>query len=419
MKLRSVFGGTSLLLLAFPAGTPAQTPQDFFRDDTVKEIRLAVAPADWRTLQERYLEDTYYPADFEWNGIAIPRIGIKSRGSGSRSPIKPSLNLDFSRYSSSQRFLTMKSFILRNLSQDASMMHERLTLLLFARAGLPSLRSVHTRLYINGEYFGLFLAVEPIEKRFLATRVGEDTGYLYQMQWTGTGYAFEYLGGDPDLYVPRLFEPKTREDAPDAGYLVEMIRTMNQAPDSEFAAAVGKYIDLPAFVSHVAAEQFLAEADGVLGESGMTNFYFYRRSADDRSLFFVWDKDGTFNNSYWSIWNNTERNVLMRRSLGVPELRRRFLDTVFAPPKRRKVRVDGSPPKSSECTHRSASRRWKILTVFAWWPRRSRGVRPGRSKNGWRDYAFSRENGETKCGSNSSRRATRFRARLWPWRRGM
>jgi uncharacterized protein (TIGR03437 family) len=62
----------------------------------------------------------------------------------------------------------------------------------------------------------------------------------------------------------------------------------------------------------------------------MTNFYFYRRMADDRGLFLVWDKDQTFANPEWSIWQNTAQNVLLRRALQVPELKKRYFETLGA-----------------------------------------------------------------------------------------
>lgn len=50
--------------------------------------------------------------------------GIRSRGRGSRSGTKPGLRVDFDRYASDQTFLGLKSFILDNLTQDPSGVHE-------------------------------------------------------------------------------------------------------------------------------------------------------------------------------------------------------------------------------------------------------------------------------------------------------
>jgi uncharacterized protein (TIGR03437 family) len=209
------------------------------------------------------------------------------------------------------------------------MVHERLTERMFARMGLPHSREAHAKVFVNGEYVGLYMLVEPIDKRFLASRFGEDTGFLYEFSWTGASYNFEYLGDNPGTYVPTMFEPKTREDNPEPEYLIEMIRTINQEPDDTFVVAVRRFLDLDTFLVHVAVEQFMSEWDGILGFAGMTNFYLYRRDTDNAFVFLVWDKDNTFSSSDRSLWENSTNNVLMRRLMAVPELKQRYLTAVM------------------------------------------------------------------------------------------
>lgn len=157
-----------------------QTIDDLFDDSILQEIRIQMDAADWRTLHENYLANTWYPCTVEWREIRLEKVSIRSRGSGSRNPIKPALGLDFTRNDPAQRLLTLKSLILRNFAQDPSMVHERLTERMFARMGLPHSREAHTKVFLNDEYVGLYMLVEPIDKRFLASRFGEDTGFLYE-----------------------------------------------------------------------------------------------------------------------------------------------------------------------------------------------------------------------------------------------
>ncbi|MCC6362271.1 MAG: CotH kinase family protein [Bryobacterales bacterium] len=283
-------------------------------------------PTDWRSIHDHFLDNTYYRCEFQWRDIHLPNVGVRSRGSGTRNAIKPNLGFDFSRYTSSQRFLGLKSLVTRNFAQDSSMVHEHLAMKLFQRMGLPYERTAHARLYVNEEYVGLYLLVEPVDSRFLQHHFGEDTGYLFEYSWTGEAYNFEYLGEDPSLYVPSPFEPKNHESDPQPEALVEMIRQMNQSRDAEFAHTMERYLDPGAFLTHVAVEQYLAEFDGILGFAGMANFYLYRRTADNRWMFIVWDKDNTFHDWQRDINDNTAENVLVRRALAVPEWRRLYLE---------------------------------------------------------------------------------------------
>ena len=318
-----------VITLALCINTRAQTTatiDDFFDGSAVQEIRLSMLPSDWLSLKEHFELDTYYPCQMQWKEMIIKDAAVRSRGTGSRNPIKPGLGVDFSKYVPAQRFLGMKSFVMRNSADDPSMLHERLTMGMFQALGLPFLRTAHAKLYVNDAFEGLYLLVEAIDTRFLNGRFGESNGYLFEAKLTG--FNWEYLGDNPDLYVPAPFEPKNHESDPQAAWIVGMIRAINFSSDEEFAAAAGRYLDMDAFLAHLAVEQYLVEWDGILGELGANNYYFYRREADDRGIFLVWDKEVTFALVNASIWRNTDKNVLARRALEVPQFRNRYLETV-------------------------------------------------------------------------------------------
>src|SRR5207245_2223382 len=154
-----------------------------------------------------------------------------------------------------------------------SMMKDRLVMELFAKMGEPASREVHTRLYVNDEYAGLYSILESVDKDFLKRNFGENDGYLYEYNYAAN-YHFEYLGSDPALYSPKFFSPQTHETNPKPEPIEAMIRTMNTASDADFASAMAPYLDLQLFMKHLAIEDFMSETDGIL--TGMNNFYFYR-----------------------------------------------------------------------------------------------------------------------------------------------
>src|SRR5262249_19115251 len=130
-RLRVLVLSASLVLTASSAAVaqvaPAPDPADPFFDDTVlHDIFITINSRDWEGLKEHFLENTYYPCDFKWKGITVRNIGIRSRGTGSRSGTKPGLRVDFDRYTTDQKFLGLKSVILRNNTQDETGMRERI-----------------------------------------------------------------------------------------------------------------------------------------------------------------------------------------------------------------------------------------------------------------------------------------------------
>lgn len=315
-------------LTAFPA--PAQTAAPLFDDSQVQDIYLTVDPKNWQTLRENYLLDTHYPADFTWNGFTLQRVSIRSRGSGSRSPEKPNLLVTFNRYDSQQRFLGLTAVQLKANNQDASLLREVLAMKLFRRMGIPAPLEAPARLFVNGEFFGAYTLVENMDEGFLQRNFGETSGYLYDWQENRTdGYHFEYLGPDPALYVPTMWDPKTNKSNPDAAGIVAMVEAVNQAPDADFVRAVSPYLDLKQFMNYLATENLLDDYDGFLGRVfGMNNLYFYRPPDRGPGLFTPWDKDGTFDWEQRSIFDGVNQNVLARRAMAVPELRRTYLAAI-------------------------------------------------------------------------------------------
>ena len=153
----------------------------------LQEVRLLINSKDWNALRTNYLDNTYYPCDFTWNGITVRNVGIRSRGLGSRNSTKPGLRVDFDRYSSQQKFLGLKSVILDNVTQDPSSMKERLTTMFLAKMGQPASRETHARLHVNNQYFSLYVIVESIDKDFLSGRLARTTATCSSTTTSTTG----------------------------------------------------------------------------------------------------------------------------------------------------------------------------------------------------------------------------------------
>src|SRR5262245_41707906 len=187
----------------------AQTADDLFNRDTVHEIRLSMNSRDNRELRDNYEENTYYTADLSWRGLRVRNAGVRSRGQGSRNPVKPSLHVDFDRYTTGQTFLGLRSLILDSNWDDPSLLAERAAMAFFERLGEPAPRESYCRLYINDVYQGLYTVVEAVDSSFLARTYESAQGYLfqfdYQRRWRG-----EYLGDDLAAYKS-FFDSETHE----------------------------------------------------------------------------------------------------------------------------------------------------------------------------------------------------------------
>jgi len=247
--------------------------------------------------------------------------------------------VDFDRYTSGQRFLGLKSFVLRNNTQDQTNLHERLSMQLFRRMGAEASRETHAKMFVNNEYAGLVTVVESVDKDFLKRSLGEDSGYLYKYDYPtdGTPYYFEDRGSDGAAYVPLPFKPETNETDPRPEFIAQWVQTVNQASTAAFQSSVGEYIDFDKFIRHVAVEVFIGDYDGFIGNYGINNFYVYRFNNQKRFQMIPWDKSEAFKaTADSSIFHNlndvpdAQKNRLMARILSFPELYAKYLDTLQA-----------------------------------------------------------------------------------------
>ena len=303
----------------------AQTTDDLFSTATLQRLDLEVHSSDWAKLQENFQTNTYYPADFVWNGQTVRNVGIRSRGRGSRNAHKPGLKIDFDRYSTNQKFLGLKSLVLDNLTQDPSGIHETVSMRFYQRLGIPTPRETHVRLYVRGEYIGLYALVESIDKQFLARTygiIGEDTqndGWLYEFVWQ-ENWQFTDLGTDVAAIKLR-FDATTHESKSDEDkyrQLQELITLANQTPVERFVEVIGPRFDLPGFIRFVAAQAFLGDTDGFLGAFGVNNFYLYRLENKIQHVLIAWDTDNTFWGPTFPV-RPDDTNVLMQKLMRIPE----------------------------------------------------------------------------------------------------
>jgi spore coat protein CotH len=326
-----------VLWTASATSAGAQTQEQFFDDTRVHDVRLTISSRDWETLKARAHEDVYYPADLRWQGITIRNVGIRSRGSGSRSGVKPGLRVDINRYLVDQDFLGLKAFVLDNVLTDASIVREAVAMKLYARLGLIVPREAPARLFINDEYVGAYVIVEAVDRTFVSRVFGEgegdveDGGYLFEYRWTRS-YGFEYLGDRLESYAA-LFQPRTREtDSIVALFrpFEQLVRLVNESSPDRLVTDVGPLLDLRTFVRLLAAQNFLGELDGFVGNWGMNHFYLYRFRVEQPAQLVPWDADHTFSlPADLPIDHSLDTNVLTRGVMAVPALRRLYLEALL------------------------------------------------------------------------------------------
>jgi spore coat protein H len=321
----------TLVLSSSAVSVAAQTTDDLFDPSTVNDLHLWINARDLDQLRLTYTENTYYQADMEWGGMRVRNAAVRSRGNATRNPHKPGLRVDFNRYATGQRFLGLTSLILDNLVQDPGFIREGAVMSMFARMGLAAPREAYVRLFINGAFEGVYAVVEPMDADFLERTTGDRGGYLFDYEWVHPFHT-EYLGEDLEPYKAR-FKPETKQSAGDVTLYApihDLFAEINRPDDGAWREHVEQLLDVPHFLMHVAVEQFVSEADGLMGNWAMNNFYLYRPGDSTRHQILPWDRDGSFQVIDSSIMLRTAEHHLFQRLIAYDDLRETYLQAIEA-----------------------------------------------------------------------------------------
>jgi len=318
----------SLLALTLLAAAPSARAGDPMFDPTrLHELRIVMDPNDWTSLQREFLSNQYYAANFSLDGQILQQVGIRSRGKGSRSGVKPGLLIDTNKYVANQEFNGVKKLVLDNIIQDNTFLKEPLAYTVFEAMGIASPQIAYTRVTVNDQYWGVYWLIENIDKNFLEKRFGEKEGNLYKLEYV-EDYRFTDKGTDPRGYFP-IFKPES-PDNPDGTGLVKFVQTANSAPEAGFAAAMAPFLDVDKFLTYIAVENAIAEQDGFLGLQGMNNFYVYQFAGTTKFQFIPWDQDTSFVSSDFPVMQRVDTNVLTKKLLADPAKKQVYLDAIKA-----------------------------------------------------------------------------------------
>ena len=277
----------------------AQTEGDqFFGAWTVHEIRLHFnQPGYWDSLTQNYTLDVYMPCDVTVDGISYPQCGAKFKGNSSyNNPSrKKPFRIDFAEYVPDQAHDGLKKIVLNNGFKDPTLLREKLMLDFLNAHGIAAPRATFARLFINDRYWGLYSAVEDVNKTFLKDRFGNKGGNLFKGDPHGT---LNWKGNDQSLYQGD-YELKTNEDVNDWSDLLRLLDILNNTPAAQLADSLGRYLNLDSWAGYWAAHNLFVNLDSYIGSGH--NYFLYHNTETDRFEWITWDVNEAFGNFQMGI----------------------------------------------------------------------------------------------------------------------
>lgn len=256
-------------------------------------------PNYWDSLMIYYLQgdEQYIPATVIANGRTFNNVGVRFKGNSSftHPNNKKSFRLSFNEFVSGQKWNGLKGIHLNNCWNDPTLMREKLHLDFCKNAGIHAPRANFARLCINDTLFAFYSMIEHVDKIFLDTHYGDDSGILFKaVDGRDTGgvqyYSdFCWYGSDSTAYFDR-YELKTDESPIAWGKLVKYLDTLNHTPTP--STTLPSIANLNPFYKAMTADILLGNLDSYVSTS--RNFYFYFHPATNKMEWIIWDVSLTF-----------------------------------------------------------------------------------------------------------------------------
>ena len=231
------------------ASTAGYTSRIF---DPSRVHTIDIVMEDWDTFIENCTDEEYADCTVMIDGESWRNVAIRAKGNTSLSSVESygndrySFKIEFDHYDDALNYYGLDKLCLNNIIQDNTYMKDFLTYRLMDAFGVDAPLCSYAYITVNGEDWGLYLAVEGVEESFLKRNYGNDYGQLYKPDSTNMGGGrgngrefnmeeFDHSAAQP---APPDFKPEIGRDEPsvsisdDNGRMPEDRKRSGRAPES-------------------------------------------------------------------------------------------------------------------------------------------------------------------------------------------
>ncbi len=306
-----------LMFIEIPESAGAEMGYEdrLFASGVVHSIDIIME--DWDAFIASARSEEYSPCSLVVDGERIGNVAIRGKGNTSLSSVESmgssrySFKIEFDHYETGKSYHGLDKLSLNNLIQDVSFMKDYLSYTLMGSFGVAAPLCSYVSVSVNGELWGLYLAVEGVEDSFLTRNYGADHGELYKPDsmeiggGRGQGQDFNmedfspeagggaassdvllrYTDDEPESYSNIFNNAKTHLSEADQSRLIASLKTLSQGDNIESA------VDTDAVLRYFVVHNYLVNGDSYTG-SMVHNYYLYEDSG--RLSMIPWDYNLAF-----------------------------------------------------------------------------------------------------------------------------
>lgn len=315
-----------------------------FNKETIQDVKISIDENNWNYLLQNAIDKpTVLASSVSIGDDTVKYVGIKTKGNltlkevWNSSSDRFSFTINFGKYINNDNGYTVKQNLyglrkvaLNNIYGDATLMKEYLSYELMTKMGIPTPEYSLINLYINDEFYGVYMMVESIDSSLTQRTLGEKSDYLVKPESSGGDLIYdnsldEYINDDGEFDFSSIIydnsgniiypndksnplykynglwenDEDTFEDIVDMlPTIFKWMKTLNELNNTDnpntddYKLALEEIIDVDSLIRYFAVNTYLVNLDSYQSEK-MQNYALYINETG-RATIIPWDYNYSF-----------------------------------------------------------------------------------------------------------------------------
>lgn len=315
-----------------------------FNKETIQDVKISIDENNWNYLLQNAIDKpTVLASSVSIGDDTVKYVGIKTKGNLTLKEVwnlssdRFSFTINFGKYintdngyTDKQNLYGLRKVALNNIYGDATLMKEYLSYELMTKMGIPTPEYSLINLYINDEFYGVYMMVESIDSSLTQRTLGEKSDYLVKPESSGGDLIYdnsldEYINDDGEFDFSSIIydnseniiypndksnslykynglwenDEDTFEDIVDMlPTIFKWMKTLNELNNTDnpntddYKLALEEIIDVDSLIRYFAVNTYLVNLDSYQSEK-MQNYALYINETG-RATIIPWDYNYSF-----------------------------------------------------------------------------------------------------------------------------
>lgn len=263
--------------------------------DKTRVHKIDIRIQDKEAFFDKALEENYVASTVVIDGEKFSNVGLRTKGNNSLRLTNKyghqrySLKLEFDQFEP-KSYYGLDKFSLDSSFQDNAYMKTYLSMDMFDFMWVKTPSVSYTWVTINGEDWGLFLAIEEPEEAFAKRNFGADYGQLYKPGYRSLNdpnhdVYLQYTDDDINSYDNIFRKAKFNPSEQDKKRLIESLKILDSGENLD------KVVNIDEVLRYFVVQVFVVNLDSYLGKTGH-NYFLHEK--DGIMTMLPWDYNLAF-----------------------------------------------------------------------------------------------------------------------------